>query len=207
MIERLTVRTFKSLDDVRVELGLVNVFLGANGSGKSNLLEALGVLSAAADGKVDDLALLARGVRPGLPAQYKSAFPAMRGKKIPPSPAFRSWQRASPVRSVASQSPGGSGACLEVQDRAVARGWRQSGSTHSHLGGQGQSGTRIGCVEGRRNRDGRRARPDEVAARLRHILTGNCRPARRHAGNAAKAAGGSVRRKPSAGNSGFAQTT
>ena len=84
MIERLTVRTFKSLDDVRVELGLVNVFIGANGSGKSNLLEALGVLSAAADGKVDDLALLARGVRPGLPAQYKSAFPAMRGKKIPP---------------------------------------------------------------------------------------------------------------------------
>ena len=88
MIERLTVRTFKSLDDVRVELGLVNVFIGANGSGKSNLLEALGVLSAAADGKVDDLALLARGVRPGLPAQYKTAFPAMRGRRIPPHLRF-----------------------------------------------------------------------------------------------------------------------
>ena len=84
MLARLSVRTFKSLDDVTVDLGLVNVFIGANGSGKSNLLEALGVLSAAADGKVDDQALLARGVRPGLPALYKSAFPAMSGKKIPP---------------------------------------------------------------------------------------------------------------------------
>ena len=84
MLERLTVRTFKSLDDIAVDLGLVNVFVGANGSGKSNFLEALGVLSAAADGKVDDQALLARGVRPGLPALYKSAFPAKPRKKIPP---------------------------------------------------------------------------------------------------------------------------
>lgn len=44
-----------------MELGHVNVFIGANGSGKSNLLEALGVLSAAANGKVDEQALLARG--------------------------------------------------------------------------------------------------------------------------------------------------
>ena len=84
MLETLTVRTFKSLEDVAVDLGLVNVFIGSNGSGKSNLLEALGVLSAAADGKVDDMALLAHGVRPGLPAQYKSAFPAKPGKRIPP---------------------------------------------------------------------------------------------------------------------------
>ena len=83
MLDKLFVRTFKSLDDVTVDLGLVNVFIGANGSGKSNLLEALGVLAAAADGKVDDQALLARGVRPGLPALYKSAFPAKSGKSIP----------------------------------------------------------------------------------------------------------------------------
>ena len=84
VLETLTVRTFKSLEDVTVDLGLVNVFIGANGSGKSNLLEALGVLSAASDGKVDDQSLLARGVRPGLPALYKSAFPARPGNKIPP---------------------------------------------------------------------------------------------------------------------------
>ena len=84
MLDQLSVRTFKSLDDVTVDLGLVNVFIGANGSGKSNLLEALGILSAAADGRVDDQPLLARGVRPGLPALYKSAFPARRGMRIPP---------------------------------------------------------------------------------------------------------------------------
>lgn len=62
MLKELSVRTFKSLDDVTVDLGQVNVFIGANGSGKSNLLEALGVLAAAADGKVDDQALLVAAV-------------------------------------------------------------------------------------------------------------------------------------------------
>lgn len=88
MLEKLTVRTFKSLEDVTVDLGKVNVFIGANGSGKSNLLEALGILSAAADGKVDDQSLLARGVRPGVPALYKSAFPAKAGERIPPHLLF-----------------------------------------------------------------------------------------------------------------------
>jgi energy-coupling factor transporter ATP-binding protein EcfA2 len=74
MIEKLTIESFKSLESVSIELGLVNVFIGPNGSGKSNLLEALGVLGAAADGKVNDQTLLQRGVRPGVPALYKSAF-------------------------------------------------------------------------------------------------------------------------------------
>ena len=91
MIKQFTVRTFKTLDDVTVDLGTVNVFIGANGSGKSNLLEAVGILSAAADGKVDDQTLLARGVRPGLPALYKSAFPARPEEKIPPHLFFGAW--------------------------------------------------------------------------------------------------------------------
>jgi len=74
MITKLTVESFKTLEKVEVQLGVVNVFVGANGSGKSNLLEAVGVLSAAADGKVDDKVLLQRGVRPGVPELYKSAF-------------------------------------------------------------------------------------------------------------------------------------
>jgi energy-coupling factor transporter ATP-binding protein EcfA2 len=74
MITKLTVESFKTLEKVEIELGLVNVFVGANGSGKSNLLEAVGVLSAAADGKVNDQVLLQHGVRPGLPQLYKSAF-------------------------------------------------------------------------------------------------------------------------------------
>ena len=74
MIKTLTIESFKSLEQVEIELGRVNVFIGANGSGKSNLLEAVGVLSAAANGKVDDQSLLQRGVRPGVPSLYKSAF-------------------------------------------------------------------------------------------------------------------------------------
>lgn len=75
MIKKIKIESFKSLENVQIELGNVNVFVGANGSGKSNLLEAIGVLSAAADGKVTDQTLLQRGVRPGVPKLYKSAFP------------------------------------------------------------------------------------------------------------------------------------
>lgn len=74
MLNQIKIEAFKSLENVEVELGRVNVFIGANGSGKSNLLEAIGVLGAAANGRVDDEALLRRGVRPGLPALYKSSF-------------------------------------------------------------------------------------------------------------------------------------
>ncbi len=78
MITKITIKSFKSLENVDIELGTINVFVGANGSGKSNLLEAIGVLSAAADGKVTDQTLLQRGVRPGVPKLYKSAFPSNR---------------------------------------------------------------------------------------------------------------------------------
>ena len=74
MLNQIHVRSFKSLKDVTVDLGAVNVFVGANGSGKSNLLESVGILSAAAAGRVDDESLIRRGVRPGVPALYKSSF-------------------------------------------------------------------------------------------------------------------------------------
>lgn len=83
MITKLTVESFKSLESVEVHLGQVNVFIGANGSGKSNLLEAFGVLGAAAFGRVDDESLLRRGVRPGLPHLYKSSFPRKEAEKRP----------------------------------------------------------------------------------------------------------------------------
>ncbi len=75
MIRNLRIKRFKSLVDLDLELGRINVFVGANGSGKSNLLEALGVLGAAANGRIDEEALIRRGVRPGVPKLYRSAFP------------------------------------------------------------------------------------------------------------------------------------
>jgi energy-coupling factor transporter ATP-binding protein EcfA2 len=74
MLRTLKVERFKSLVKLELELGRINVFVGANGSGKSNLLEAVGVLGAAAFGRVDDETLLRRGVRPGVPSLYKTAF-------------------------------------------------------------------------------------------------------------------------------------
>jgi predicted ATPase len=74
MIKHFAIKSFKSILDASLDLGRVNVFIGANGSGKSKLLEAIGVLGAAANGVVDDESLLRRGVRPGLPALYKSSF-------------------------------------------------------------------------------------------------------------------------------------
>lgn len=75
MIRTLAVERFKSLVKLELELGRINVFVGANGSGKSNLLEAVGVLGAAAFGLVDDETLQSRGVRPGVPQLYRTAFP------------------------------------------------------------------------------------------------------------------------------------
>lgn len=73
-LESIEVKDFKSLKTLSIELGQINVFVGANGSGKSNLLEAIGILGSCASGVVDDQALLRRGVRPGVPELYKSSF-------------------------------------------------------------------------------------------------------------------------------------
>lgn len=79
MIRHFSIKGFKSLQTAELELGAVNVFIGANGSGKSNLLEALGVMGAAAFRSVEPEALRYRGVRPGLPTLYKSAFKSRPG--------------------------------------------------------------------------------------------------------------------------------
>jgi predicted ATPase len=65
MITKFKVHCFKSIENAELDLGNINVFIGANGSGKSNLLEALGVLAAAAYGRVDQESLIRRGCRPG----------------------------------------------------------------------------------------------------------------------------------------------
>jgi energy-coupling factor transporter ATP-binding protein EcfA2 len=74
MIEHVTVRDFRSIEDLALDLGQVNVLIGANGSGKSNLLEAIGVIGAAAAGRVDHPALLRRGVRPARAEVFTSSF-------------------------------------------------------------------------------------------------------------------------------------
>jgi predicted ATPase len=100
MLTKIKVSSFKSILNQEISLGMMNVFIGANGSGKSNILEAIGVLSAAAAGRVDDEALQRRGIRLGTPRLYKSAFE----EKIPPHIFFEA-QTDSAKYSVSLNNP------------------------------------------------------------------------------------------------------
>lgn len=73
-LRTLHIKGFKSIVDQSISLGRLNCFIGANGVGKSNVLEALGVLGASASGRVDDEVVVRHGVRAGLPRLFKSSF-------------------------------------------------------------------------------------------------------------------------------------
>ena len=73
-IKGITIRNFKSLFEVSFETGNVNVFIGANGSGKTSVLEAIGVLSAAMTDRVNNNSLQRKGVRLSTSSLYKSKF-------------------------------------------------------------------------------------------------------------------------------------
>lgn len=73
-LRKISIRNFKCLYDTSVEPGKVNVFIGANGSGKSTILEAIGLLSAAMTDRVDSASLQRKGIRLSTPSLYKSYF-------------------------------------------------------------------------------------------------------------------------------------
>ncbi|MCK4842231.1 MAG: AAA family ATPase [Methylococcales bacterium] len=73
-IKQVTIKSFKSIVDQTVELSQLNVFIGTNGAGKSNFLEAIGVLSCALDGQVSYNKLADRGIRLSAPEVFKSSF-------------------------------------------------------------------------------------------------------------------------------------
>jgi len=74
MIESIHIQNFKSIYDLNINLGRVNLFIGENGSGKSNLLEALVFVSAGQSNKLDNEFLVSRGMRVPEPELMKSAF-------------------------------------------------------------------------------------------------------------------------------------
>ena len=73
-LKKISFGNFKSLYNVSFEPGKINVFIGANGSGKSTILEGIGLLSAAMTDRVDAISLQRKGVRLCVPALYKSTF-------------------------------------------------------------------------------------------------------------------------------------
>ena len=73
-ITNISIHNYKSLFDVRFEPGNLNVLIGANGSGKSTVLEAIGTLSAAMTDRVNNNSLQRKGVRLSTSQLYKSKF-------------------------------------------------------------------------------------------------------------------------------------
>src|SRR5882762_5290268 len=74
MIRKVRVENYKSIPDLALDLGRVTVLIGANGSGKSNILEAIALASAAAQNKLDNEFLISRGIRVTETRFMRSAF-------------------------------------------------------------------------------------------------------------------------------------
>ncbi len=73
-LKEISFGNFKSLYNASFQPGRINVFIGANGSGKSTILEGIGLLSAAMTDRVDSNSLQRKGVRLSTSNLYKSNF-------------------------------------------------------------------------------------------------------------------------------------
>lgn len=74
MIKEVKINNFKSVADLTLPLSRFNVLIGSNGSGKSNILEAIAFGAAASADKLDNEFLGARGIRIANVHLMKSAF-------------------------------------------------------------------------------------------------------------------------------------
>jgi predicted ATPase len=81
MVNEVQIENFKSIHSLKLELGRLNVFIGENGCGKSNILEAIAMGSAAAKANVQNSSLLNRGVRISTPQLLRSGFNHGNSKK------------------------------------------------------------------------------------------------------------------------------
>ncbi|MEQ8999171.1 MAG: AAA family ATPase [Coleofasciculus sp. B1-GNL1-01] len=74
MLQQIQIENYKSIQKLKLGLGRVTVLIGENGSGKSNILEAIALASAAANDKLDNEFLFSRGIRVTNPEYMRSAF-------------------------------------------------------------------------------------------------------------------------------------
>lgn len=74
MIKSIKIKNYKSIDKAELDLGRVNVFIGENGAGKSNILEAIALAGAASGNKLDNEFLSSRGIRVTRPEFMRSAL-------------------------------------------------------------------------------------------------------------------------------------
>ena len=74
MLHKLKISRFKSIRDQTLEFGRVNLFIGGNGTGKSNILEAIGLVSACLGRGLGDTDIGRKGLRITPPELMKSSF-------------------------------------------------------------------------------------------------------------------------------------
>lgn len=74
MIDNIEIQNFKSISKLNLEIGRVNVLIGANGSGKSNILEAIALGAASTSHELSREFLSARGIRVTEPNAMRSGF-------------------------------------------------------------------------------------------------------------------------------------
>lgn len=82
MVKTIKIENFKSIQSLEIELGRVNVFIGENGCGKTNILEAITMGGALAANKLDNEFLANRGIRVTEPRFMKSGFEKENEKDI-----------------------------------------------------------------------------------------------------------------------------
>lgn len=74
MLETIEIKNYKSIENLELNLGRINIFIGENGCGKSNILEAIALIGATAANKLDNEFLATRGIRVSSPDLMRSAF-------------------------------------------------------------------------------------------------------------------------------------
>ena len=82
MISNISIKNFKSVVDVSLPLGRFNLLIGANGCGKSNILEGIAMGAAASADKLDYEYFANRGIRVVEPRFMTSAFDGIDDKVI-----------------------------------------------------------------------------------------------------------------------------
>ena len=82
MVKEIKIQNYKSVQDLSLELGRINVLIGANGCGKSNILEAIAFGSAAAEDKLGNEFLSSRGIRVTDSKAMRSGFTKIEQKNI-----------------------------------------------------------------------------------------------------------------------------
>lgn len=76
MIQKVEIENYKSLENLSLELGRFNVFIGENGCGKTNILESLVFAAAGINGKIENDFVSLRGGRSSDAKSFRSGFEA-----------------------------------------------------------------------------------------------------------------------------------